>query len=148
MDVLVKSRLVHRNANGTLRLMPASRRILPEIVAIEAKVSGWQRAIEQAKRNLVFAHRSFIAIPERIASKLLDKPAEALYGVGIISVSDSGSVSISRVARKNSPTIWQYYFQLAGVTAQQISSREAQWSSPSISSQRKRNSPIINSSSR
>ena len=46
-------------AGDTFYLPALWRRNLPEIITIEVKVSRWQKAIEQAGRNRIFAHRSY-----------------------------------------------------------------------------------------
>lgn len=105
------------NWSDTFSLSPAWRQILPEIITIEVKVSKWQRAVEQAARNRIFAHLSFVALPAKIAKRV---KAEALFGnlgIGLISVSDDSSVVVLRKPRRTRPTVWTYYYQLASILA-------------------------------
>lgn len=59
-----------------------------EVVSIEAKLTRWARAIEQAKRYLPFSDESFIALPSLLVANnemIGCRCAEA--GVGLIAVS-------------------------------------------------------------
>ena len=60
------------------------RDILPEVTAIEVKVDNWQRALSQALRNRTFAHRSFIALPVKVAARVRRAPALLQSGIGVI----------------------------------------------------------------
>jgi hypothetical protein len=92
------------------------RRILPEIITIEVKVSKWPRAIRQAARNRIFAHRSFVALPENIALRIRTEPVLGNLGIGLISVSDATATVIKRPCRR-SPNVWTYYYRLASLLA-------------------------------
>lgn len=48
-------------SDNTFSLSPTWRQILPEIITIEIKVANWQRTVEQAARNRIFAHVSFLS---------------------------------------------------------------------------------------
>jgi hypothetical protein len=102
---------------GPLGLAPSWREILPEVVAIEIKVSNWRGALSQATRNLVFAHRSFVALPGALAKRVRTAPEFRLLGVGIIAVEESDRVTISRRARRTPPRSWRYYYELAARVA-------------------------------
>ncbi len=102
-----------RLGKGPLALTPVWRELLPEVVAIELKVSDWRRALSQATRNLLFAHRSFVALPSGVATRVRGAPEFRLHGVGIISVPDEGQATIARRARGGSPRSWRYYYELA-----------------------------------
>lgn len=112
LEGLVEADVVARESDR-FTLKPVWRRILPEIVAVEAKVSDWRRAFRQAARNQVFSHRSFVALPERVAQRALAaEPADRL-GIGVLSVSDAGEVSVARQASSLRPRVWAYYYELA-----------------------------------
>jgi hypothetical protein len=96
------------------------RHILPEIITIEVKVSKWQRAIEQAARNRIFAHCSFVALPENIALRIRTDPVLRKLGIGLISVSDVTATVIKR-PRRSSPSVWTYYYRLAFLLARSFS---------------------------
>lgn len=100
------------------KLCPEWREVLPEIVTIEAKISNWRRAIHQAARNRVFAHRSYLALPERVASRVRKQDQVQRLGLGVISVDDNGDVVVLRRPRRRNPLVWLYYYKLALVIAQ------------------------------
>jgi hypothetical protein len=60
-----------------------------EVIAFEAKLSDWRRAIYQAYRNTTFALRSYVVLPERVARRA-EQSAEmfANYGVGLCACAD------------------------------------------------------------
>lgn len=101
----------------TFSLSPAWRDILPEIVTIEAKVANWQKAIEQANRNRIFAHSSYVALPERVAHRVKTEELFRKLGIGLLSVNEHHEVDIVRRARRNQPRVWAYYYYLASVVA-------------------------------
>jgi hypothetical protein len=103
-------------------LPPKWKEILPEIVAVEVKVSDWHRAIEQAARNRIFANRSFVALPEQVALRVRAEPLFRQLGLGLISVIEGGAVRVLRKARRRQPMVWNYYYKLAVVLARSFSS--------------------------
>lgn len=117
------SAVVARESQNSFVMLPAWRRILPEVVTIEAKVANWQSALQQAIRNRIFAHRSYVALPETVAQRVTDAPAFALHGVGVIAVGERGEVWVHREARKAQPSVWNYYFHLAAVAAKDLTNR-------------------------
>lgn len=58
---LVWARGGHLSARSLASIFPARH-----IIAVEAKVSDWRGAIEQARMNLWFASESYILVPSRI----------------------------------------------------------------------------------
>lgn len=96
------------------------RTVLPDIVTIEVKVSNWRRALAQAARNRIFAHRSFVALPERTALRVRNEPLFRELGVGILSVDSEGGVRIVRRARRSAPKVWSYYYSLACKAAEHL----------------------------
>ncbi len=123
MDVLENLNAVSRTPGDTFKLSKQWRDILPEVIAVEAKVTNWRSAFQQAIRNRVFAHRSFIALPDTVAQRVLDTPGFALHGIGVLSVGDWGSVSIRRSSRLSKPVVWGYYYRLAVVAAHDLNTR-------------------------
>lgn len=89
------------------------RQILPKTIAIEAKVSDWRRAVEQASRNSIFVHYSYVALPERLSLRVAVDPIFDQVGVGVLSVAETGKVRIVRRALRSSPIAWYYYYDLA-----------------------------------
>ena len=113
---LVEAEAVATSAN-TFSLAPLWRKILPEIITIEVKVANWKRAVEQAARNRIFAHLSFVALPEKVANRVREEPLLGLLGIGLISVSEEGSARVIRKPCRRRPTVWTYYYQLASILA-------------------------------
>jgi hypothetical protein len=103
--------------SATFSLVPTWRDILPEIVTIEAKVSNWQKAVEQANRNRIFAHSSFVALPERVAHRVKSEEIFRKLGIGLLSVNEHHEVEMVRRARRNHPRVWAYYYYLAALVA-------------------------------
>lgn len=102
-------------ANGkTFSLSKTWYSILPDVFTIEAKVVNWQNAIEQAIRNQLFSHRSFIALPTKMAQRAsINSNRAKEFGIGVIGVDEVGNVSILRQARRTNPKIWTYYYKVA-----------------------------------
>lgn len=113
---LVEAEAVVSSSN-TFSLTPVWRRILPEIVTIEIKVANWQRAIEQAARNRIFAHMSFVALPEKVSRRVRTEPLFQKLGIGLISVAEDGIAVTVRKPRSRRPKVWTYYYQLASILA-------------------------------
>lgn len=116
LNDLVEVEAVLRNGD-TYSLLPIWREILPEVVTIEVKVSNWKRAVKQAARNHVFAHRSFVALPDCVAQRIQLEPILRLLGIGLLSVSDDCAISVLRHSRYRKPRIWKYYYEIASLVA-------------------------------
>jgi len=69
------------------------------IVAIEAKVGNWSKALEQASANRWFASQSFILIPpSRSLAKIADRALELGVGVLVFEGNEVNQIIDSRVA--------------------------------------------------
>jgi hypothetical protein len=101
------------NKSDNLFISKEWKNILPTIIAVEAKVSKWQEAVNQANRNRIFAHHSFIALPEKSAIRVQNHSVFHQFGIGILGVSEQGSVRLIRSAEHNTPKVWAYYYQIA-----------------------------------
>lgn len=99
--------------SGVFTLNEPWRDILPEVVTVEAKVSHWRRAVEQAARNRIFSHRSFVALPDAIARRVYRDELFRRSGVGVLAVGETGEVRVQRRARGSRPRVWDYYYELA-----------------------------------
>lgn len=88
------------------------RDILPDSLAIEAKVNHWQRATRQASRNRLFAHRSYVALPPGQAQIAIDSGRMRTKRLGVLSV-DGPAVQTQVKSRKLPPVAWYYYYYLA-----------------------------------
>jgi hypothetical protein len=98
---------------STVKVSRRWRTILKSIIAVEAKASNWRRAMAQASRNQVFASKSFVAFPTSIAHNDVVLSAAREKGLGVISVGPDGTTNLVRSARRLSPRIWSYYYELA-----------------------------------
>lgn len=118
IDELVEVEAI-QGGNNAFSLNQNWREILPEIVTIEAKVEKWRDAVTQAARNRLFAHKSYIALPSKIADRVRNESVIMNFGLGILAVGDSGEVRVVRNPRKTRPRIWTYYYKLASLLAAQ-----------------------------
>jgi len=116
LDAFVAAEAVNLKSDR-FSLSPLWRHILPEVLTIEVKVSNWQKAIQQARRNQIFSHRSFVALPATVADRISSAPPFRDLGIGLLSVQPDGTVALLRRPRRRQPTIWTYYYQLALVVA-------------------------------
>lgn len=61
-----------------------------ELIAFEAKLSDWRRAIHQAYRNTVFAQRAYVVLPGKTASKAaMATELFSRHNIGLCSVEDA-----------------------------------------------------------
>lgn len=97
------------------------RAVLPEIVTIEVKVGHWRRAVEQAARNRILAHRSFVALPAQVAERVRTESIFREPGIGLLEVKSDGDVRVVRRARRAVPKAWFYYYSLAFMAAEHLS---------------------------
>jgi hypothetical protein len=75
--------------SGITDVLARTRR--KEVIAFEAKLSDWRRAIYQAYRNTTFAWRSYVVLPERVARRAGKNPdVFGNYGVGLCACDDRG----------------------------------------------------------
>lgn len=116
LNSLIEVEAVLRD-NGAYSLLPTWREILPEVITIEVKVKKWKRAVEQAARNHIFAHRSFVALPDYVAQRVRLEPILRLLGIGLLSISDDYAVRILRRSRHRKPRVWKYYYEIASLVA-------------------------------
>ena len=119
LDALVDARALAVSDN-VFTLPRLWKRILPEIVTIEVKISDWQRAVGQAARNRIFAHRSYVALPQGTARRVRMEPLFGQLGLGLIGVTDEKMVDMIRKPRRRQPVVWAYYYKLASVLARSL----------------------------
>ena len=103
------------STNDIFKLSINWRDILSEIVTIEVKVKNWQDAVSQAARNSLFSHRSYIALPTKVATRVSKESIFKKLGLGLLSVDEENSVKIIRRPRRKNPRIWSYYYRIASV---------------------------------
>lgn len=116
LDDLLEAEAIIEGANS-FSVSETWRAILPEITTIEAKAKDWRKAVAQAARNRIFAHHSFVALPDSIATRVQSEPLFTQLGVGILSVNSEGEAKIQRRARRIQPRVWTYYYRLASIAA-------------------------------
>jgi DNA-binding Lrp family transcriptional regulator len=116
LSCLVDAEAIEISSNS-FSLSPLWRQILPEIITIEVKVSKWQKAIEQAARNRIFAHLSFVALPGAVAHRVRTEPRLRDLGIGLISVSEDTTATVIKRPRRRQPIVWTYYYRLASILA-------------------------------
>lgn len=116
LNGLIEYDVVSQGVN-TFSLSPEWRNILPEIIAIEVKVNKWRRAVDQAARNQIFAHKSYIALPSEVAWKIRDEPFIKKLGIGVLAVQQDQGVKVIRRSRRKNPRVWTYYYEIASLVA-------------------------------
>lgn len=122
--------------NGAYSVSAGWRMVLPEVITIEVKVADWRRAISQAARNRVFAHRTFVALPSDVADRVASASSWTELGIGLIAIEGNGEVRVVRRPRRHLPKAWTYYYSLAFMAAEHLSGgtndvRCAAWSGKS-----------------
>lgn len=101
-------------ANDVFTLSPTWREILPELTTIEAKMHNWKGAAQQAARNCLFVHRSFVAFPIDLARRVHDHQLFKQLSVGVLGVDQAGSaIHVFREAPRKVPILWPYYYEVA-----------------------------------
>lgn len=123
LNQLVEANAVLSNSE-IFSVAPIWKQILPKVVTIEAKVTDWKRAVQQAARNRLFANRSYVALPEKVARRVRGEKQFKMLGIGIIAVEESGTVRVERIAPWHNTSIWTYYYELASIAATQMSSTD------------------------
>jgi hypothetical protein len=106
---------------GSYTLSEEWRAVLPEIITIEVKVGDWRRAVTQAARNRIFAHRSFVALPAQVAKRVKSEAIFRELGIGLLMIESDGDVRVVRRARRAMPKVWSYYYSLAFMAAEHLS---------------------------
>ena len=103
-ETLARLGLVEIAACGTLRATGRHQHSDARIVAIEAKLTRWREAIEQASHYRAFANQSYIAMPSALfdASGAILSTCEAA-GVGALSVAPNGQITIVTEAPVHEP---------------------------------------------
>lgn len=111
LDILSDAKIVIPTGNGYI-IDTRWRNILPHVITVEAKINKWQLAIEQAVRNRIFSHESYVAFPEPLANRVFKDPLFKRCGIGVLAV-DGDDACILKPARRSKPMVWAYYYQLA-----------------------------------
>lgn len=118
IDKLLTSQIVMCESD-VFYISPLWKEILPEIITIEVKVSNWKKAIQQATRNQIFSHRSYIALPYNLAHKIKSNRSFQYSGIGLLSIRDEENIAILKQSRSTRPLVWSYYYRVALYIAHQ-----------------------------
>lgn len=60
------------------------------LMAFEAKLDNWKRAVDQAYRSTAYANRSYVIVPEHVASRAMrDREQFEFRGIGLCSFNGS-----------------------------------------------------------
>lgn len=118
LEALEDDCIVQR-AQSSYRLAAPWRSVLSDVITIEVKVRDWRRAVSQAARNSILAHKSLVAMPSRIAERVRLDPVVQSLGLGVISIDQDGVELVKRPRRKQ-PRAWPYYYQVANVVASEL----------------------------
>ena len=118
LDGLIEARAVEP-VGRAFAMSDDWKRVLPEVVTVEAKVEKWQAAAGQALRNSIFAHRSYVALPAGLAERVRDEAVFVRDGIGVLAV-DGHKVREVRSPRCRQPRVWSYYYRIALQVAQQF----------------------------
>lgn len=96
----------YRRINGW---MPLQKRI----IAVELKLKKVEEAMSQAQNNLTFADESYVALPERLAARVLAKCDRWFCyfesGVGVLSVSHRDCKIAHRSRNSHPDPVLQFY---------------------------------------
>ena len=103
---------VIQKINNAYCMQDSWKNLISEIVSVEAKVSNWKRAANQAIRNKLFSHYSYVAFPTKVANRVKSKSIFKDNGLGILGIEGDTMVLVKN-ARKSSIFIWEYYYKLA-----------------------------------
>lgn len=78
-----------------------------EIIAIEAKLSKWRVALQQAYRNLCFANKSYVLLPYEVAQVACQYEFEFdIRGVGIFCLINDAIVVVKEAISNNPVQPW------------------------------------------
>lgn len=76
-----------------------------EIIAIEAKLTNWKNALQQAYRNTCFAHFSYVLLPSNKLTPAIKSEVEfTKRNVGLLTLVDN-EVQIIIESRRNQPFV-------------------------------------------
>ncbi|MFA5375530.1 MAG: hypothetical protein WC455_07235 [Dehalococcoidia bacterium] len=95
LETLRSRGLINIYKNGNVRICTKDKTfVIKDILAFEAKISKWKRAVEQAERYLWFTNSSYIIVPNFTSSTINAIRLEcANRGIGLIVQSRSKSQS-------------------------------------------------------
>ncbi len=116
LEELCNLQVIVRNARS-YSLSKSWHNVLPEVVTIEVKMKDWRVAVQQAARNRLFGHKSFVAVPNKLATRISKEEVFDQLGVGILGVDEDKNVLVTKEAVRSQPRVWSYYYKLATFAA-------------------------------
>ncbi len=107
---LLDANLITANKINKVKIKPLKDIFfIHEIIAIEAKLKDWKRALEQSLNNVSFASKSFTLFPNKtINQQLLENYQKT--DVGVLSFGTTYSELVQPKKRKIPTTIASWYF--------------------------------------
>lgn len=86
-------------ASNEVRVLYWPQIVFHDAQVVEAKLTDWKRAVVQAARYTHYATECYVAVPQRLAQSLADRPPQSISrsGVGVMAV--NGGVEIVRPSR-------------------------------------------------
>lgn len=99
LKTLEDQNLVAISPDGTVEMNDAFKSVSRYVIAVEAKLRDWKRAIGQAVRYRWFANESYVALPAGLARRPDVAALSALNGIGLISVESSRLRLVSAAPR-------------------------------------------------
>lgn len=103
---------IQRTCDGMIQTTPNLRRHVTTSFAVELKLSKWQKALKQAYRAKSYADYQYVALDEsHIEPALQNQEQFEKYGIGIISIGETGECSVHYRPDRNDPatplTVWK-----------------------------------------
>lgn len=109
IDTLIKLGYLVETVCGDSAFVEKKRLFVPctsRMYAVEAKIKDWKKGLFQASRYTIFANRTYLAVPFKIATRLKKKHSPKFSRVGLIGVADGQAHELIN-AREQEP-IGQY----------------------------------------
>lgn len=103
---------IQKTTDGKIRTVPNLRRHVTTSFAVELKLSKWKKALKQAYRAKSYTDYQFIALDKsHVDPALTNREQFEKYGVGIISIGESGECTVHYRPERNDPitstTVWK-----------------------------------------
>lgn len=104
---------VYRSDQGTWIKQRDPSPMAERIIAIEAKLSDWRRALYQASRYLDYANQSWVVLDSKaFASAFLQVDEFQQRGIGLAGVSPRGEFEVACTAVLRTPRLPQRFWQV------------------------------------
>lgn len=110
VDRLFKAEMITELKDGRIKNNPTnSIFFVKEIVAVEAKLKDWKRALTQSRNNLSFCSRSYSLFPSKSVSPTV-KHHYRETGVGLVSHGEQNKIEVSSAKKTIPSTLSSWYF--------------------------------------